>query len=533
MTTAVADVEQLESELTNRFAGDFPYYARNCLTIRTKEAETRPLRFNRSQRFVHDRVEEQRARLGLVRAMILKSRQVGISTYLSGRSYYRTTFGRNVRAFILTHLDDATDNLFGMVKRFHENVPDFVRPRTGASNAKELVFPGLDSGYRVSTAGNKSVGRSHTLQIFHGSEVAFWPNAADHLGGVLQAIPHARGTEVFLESTANGIGNIFHQMWVKAERGENEFIPIFVPWFWHEEYRREAPTGWMPPPEWTEYAETHGLTLGQVFWAFMKNNELAVATSNRAGEICWLFRQEYPATAQEAFQTSGVNSFVPGDAVLRARKRTVVGAGPIVLGVDVARGGDDKSAIVDRQGRRLGGHVCRKVDYGKNIMPLVGEVIRIVREMRISGLNLARIVVDSTGVGGGVHDALHEQLGSDLVMGIEFGGGALQKDRYANRRAEIWDEMRQWFISEAGVGCPDDDDFQQDVCAPAWGTGQMTRFRSDGCLIMEEKPHMKKRLSFSPDYGDAAALTFAVNYDEFMPPMAGAPPFAGQGGWML
>jgi hypothetical protein len=484
-------------------------------------------------------MDDQIARTGKVRLVILKSRQVGISTFLAGRTYHKTTFRKGFQAFVLTQDDDTTTNLFGMVKRFHDNVPDFVKPITGASNAKQLIFTRLDSGYLVSTAGNKATGRGHTVQIFHGSEVSRWPNAEEHVAGVLQAIPDAPGTEVYLESTADGVNNLFHSKWKDAVRGIGDFEAIFIPWFWHEEYNRDdAAPDWRPPVEFADYANLHDLTRGQTYWAWLKNIELAQSVGGKADEICWKFRQEYPATAEEAFQTAGTNSFIRGDLVFKARRSKAVGSGPIILGVDVARGGDDKSALIDRQGRRLGGHVCKKLDYGKDAMPLVGDIVRLVKDMRQQGNPIKKIVVDATGVGGPVYDRLKEQLGDDLVLGIEFGGSARNRDRYANRRAEMWDTMMRWFLNEADVAMPDNDELQSDLCAPAWGTkdtgsAQMTRFRSDGTLIIEDKDHMRRRLKFSPDYGDAAAMTFAVNFDEFYSSqMAWTPPVLGAGAWM-
>jgi hypothetical protein len=501
-----------------------------------------PLVFNRSQRKLHEKIEEQRAKTGMVRILVLKSRQVGISTYFCGRSYHKTTHRKGFRTFVLTQEDDTTNALFGMVKRFHDNVPDMVRPITGASNSKELIFSRMDSGYLVSTAGNKSTGRGHTIQIFHGSEVSRWPNADEHVAGVLRSVPRVPGSEVYLESTANGVNNFFHSTWQAAVKGEGDFQGIFIPWFWHEEYTRaDVPPDWRPPGEFAEYGDLHELTRGQLYWAYMENQPLAVATGGTPDQLAWLFRQEFPATAEEAFQTAGTNSFIRGELVLRARKAGTLGYGPIVLGVDVARGGDDKSALIDRQGRCLGGHVFKKFDYGKDVMPLVGEIIKIVGEMRRNGTPLACIVVDSTGVGGGVFDRLREQLGEKLVRGVEFGGRPMHRDRYANRRAEMWDQMLQWFGNEAGVSVPDSEDLQSDLCAPAWGDhkskngqSQMTRYRSDGALLLEDKDHMKRRLKFSPDYGDAAALTFAVSFDEFVNADAGyVPQSIGPGGWML
>jgi len=149
-------------------------------------------------------------------------------------------------------------------------------------------------------------------------------------------------------------------------------------------------------------------------------------------------------------------------------------------------------------------------------------------------------VVDSTGVGGGVYDVLREQLGDELVFGVDFGGRALNRDRYANRRAEMWDHLRQAFTEEAALSIPDNEDLQSDLCAPAWGkadqrSGQqlMTRYRLDGTLVLEDKDHIRRRLKFSPDWGDAAAMTFAVSFDEFLLTMPAAEAVMGPGAWML
>src|ERR1700730_12885281 len=129
-----------------RFATDYAYFAPECLKIRAKAGAITPFCLNRAQLFIHARLEEQRAATGRVRALILKGRQQGCSTYVGGRFYHRAIHGRGLRVFILTHEDAATKNLFDMVDRFHTHCPDDVRPRTGAANAKELSFDEIDSG---------------------------------------------------------------------------------------------------------------------------------------------------------------------------------------------------------------------------------------------------------------------------------------------------------------------------------------------------------------------------------------------------
>lgn len=499
----MSSLSDREKEIFQKLKDDFAHYSAKCLRIRTKAGTIVPFQLNRSQRYLHQRLEEQLKRTGKVRAIVLKGRQVGISTYIAGRFYWKISHKFGFRAFILTHLDTASDNLFGIAKRYHESCPELMRPETGKANAKELSFSKLDSGYKVATAGSAEVGRSETIQLFHGSEVAFWPNAQNHSAGIRQAIANVDGTEDIRESTANGIGNAFYAEWKAAERGDSEYEAIFIPWFWHEEYAREAPEDWTAPEAWLSYATAYDLTLEQTYWAWLKNRELAIVAGGTPEEPCWQFRQEYPANADEAFQTSGEQSFIDPVVVLGARKHRATAYGAVVLGVDPARGGGDKTGIIDRQGRQMGLRVCRRLD-SHDLMATAGEIQRIARE-----INAQKIVVDTTGLGAGLYDRLRELLGS-MVDGVNFGASAWDKVHYANRRAEIWDNMRQWFDDPAGVQIPDSDELQGDLCSIIRGPGA-TRFNSSGQLILEPKEHVRERLTFSPDLGDAAALTFAID----------------------
>ena len=516
-----------ERAIRQKLKDDFGHYATKCLRIRTKAGDVNAFRLNSSQRYLHERLEAQLRTKGKVRALVLKGRQVGISTYIGGRFYWKITHKFGVRAFILTHLDTASDNLFGMARRFHEGCPDLVRPETGKANAKELSFAKLDSGYKVATAGSSEVGRSETIQLFHGSEVAFWPNAENHSAGIGQAIANAPDTEDIRESTANGIGNSFYSQWKAAERGDSEYEAIFIPWFWHEEYSTAPPAGWEPPIAFLDYEQAHGLTRDQHYWAWLKNRDMATIAGGSAEEPCWKFKQEYPATAEEAFQTAGDLAFIEPVKVLKARKSHVEGYGPIILGVDPARGGGDKTGLIDRQGRRMGANVCRRID-NNDLMATAGDIQREVR--RLLPLGLKKVVIDTTGLGAGLYDRLREILG-DLVEGVNFGARAFDPEAYANRRAEMWDGLRAWFDDPAGVQVPDEDVFQGDVCAPQRGNGA-TRFNSSGQLILEPKDKIRERLLFSPDLGDAAALTFAVDMSLLNEPIEDTERSYGESAWM-
>lgn len=475
---------------------DLEFYARNCLSIRTKGGSINGLAFNRAQRYIHAKLEEQRAKTGKVRALILKGRQQGCSTYVAARFYHRSTMSRGVRVFILTHEDAATQNLFEMVNRYHEHAPEFVKPVTGKANAKELTFEKLDSAYKVGTAGTKGVGRSSTIQLFHGSEVAFWPNADTHAAGVLQAVPNMPGTEVILESTANGVGNFFHQRWRDAETNGGDFTAIFVPWFWQEEYRTAPPESFTLDDEEAYYQEAYKLDEEQMAWRRAKIAELGDPI---------LFKQEYPATAAEAFQMSGHDSFIAPELVVKARKSSVQPGGPLVIGYDPAWMGDDRHAMAWRQGRRL-----MRVEYRSKLSTMEG--VGWAKHV-IDAEKPARMFVDVGGVGAGIYDRLCEMGYEKVVRPINFGSAPLeppQRDRDGrpsggplNRRAEMWLKSKQWLEEPGGVQIPDEDSLQADACGPSYRYDSLTR------LLIEKKEDMRRRGVRSPDGWDAVVLTFA------------------------
>lgn len=492
-----------------RLNDDFPYFARNFLKIRTKSGEVLPFVLNRAQVRLHEILEEQRRRRGRVRAVILKGRQMGSSTYIQGRYFWRIwrRQGQGLKAFILTHEQPATDNLFKMTKRFQDLAPEGLAHGTIAANAKELAFSGRDSSYLVATAGTKGVGRSDTLQLFHGSEVAFWPNAEDHIDGVEQAIADEPGTERILESTANGIGNVFQRRYAAAQRGASEEEAIFLPWYWDSGYEEPPPEGWQAPSKWAEYQEANGLSDAQLYWAFSKSRSQATAIGQSSDEPCWKFKQEYPANANEAFQTAG-NSFIPSVGVATARRNKVIPQGPLIIGVDPARGGGDKTGVVSRRGRSIGDLICETWDFN-DLMMTAGKLVGIIKMHRPDAVN-----IDVGGLGAGVYDRLNELGYGRIVNAVNFGSspvgvGPTGDELYENRRAEMWDVMRDWFDDPAGVAIPDSDALQGDLTAPVWGQGA-TRHKSNNELVLEPKDHIRQRLGFSPDLGDAAALTFAV-----------------------
>lgn len=489
-----------QEERRLKLKNDYELYAAVHLKIRTKSGLIKPFEFNSAQKLLDKKIEQQKAELGRVRALILKGRQQGCSTYVGGRFYHQTTHRRGLRTFILTHEQEATTNLFDMVERFHELMhPDF-KPHIGASNRKELLFDQLDSGYRVGTAGTKGVGRSATIQLFHGSEVAFWPHADTHAAGILQAVPKEQGTEIILESTANGLGNLYHQMWQQAEVGGNDYLPIFIPWFIQAEYRDEVPQAFELDDDEAIYRDLHGLDLEQMVWRRKKIIEL--------GDIL-LFKQEYPATADEAFQTTGIESFIPGEIVLRARRQPQYETkSTIVAGFDPAREGDDRDAFIYRQALNAFG-----LEYkGFNTFP--EKLSYCIEKLKKKDPYIHTLFIDYGGGGWEIGGMLREAGFGDRIKIINFGSNAGQKDAYKNKRAEMYGELKKWLADEnEPPSIPDDDALHADLTAASYSYDSRTR------LKLERKAEIKKRFLRSPDGADALALTFASPID----PHAGEP----------
>ncbi|MGE0255063.1 MAG: hypothetical protein AB7N54_13150 [Alphaproteobacteria bacterium] len=492
-----------ERAIRQRLKDDLPHYAAKCLRVRTESEALRPLAFTRAQLAVHAALEAQRRETGRVRALVVKARKTGVSTYVCARHFHRATHERGARAFILAHSAATSAALFAIVRRFHAHLPAAVRPRTRSANARGLEFGGLDSGYGVATAGTREVGRGDTIQLFHGSEAAFWPAAGGHVAGALTAVPDAPGSEIVLESTANGVGGPFHALVQEALAGRGDFRVVFLPWFDHERYRLPRTEGFRPSPAWAAYGAAHGLAADRLAWAFARNALLAAANGDDpdAGP-CPQFRQEFPATVDEAFQAGGTHALIDGDTVARARRFAApepAPGTPVILGLDVARnaGGGDLSWLIDRCGRRLGGRV-NEHRRSADTMEIAGW---LARALEATGADMA--FVDAGGGGAAVYDRLVELGFRRRVTLVHFGGRAGEPRRYANKRAEMGALLRDWLADAGGAQLPDDDLLHRHLCAPGF------RWNSNDQLVLEAKDDIRARLGFSPDGFDAAALTFA------------------------
>lgn len=198
------------------------------------------------------------------------------------------------------------------------------------------------------------------------------------------------------------------------------------------------------------------------------------------------------------FPRGGSTQFIPGDLVAAARSRVAEGYSkmPVILAVDVARFGDNKSVICKRQGRKA--EFIGKF-YGVDTQVLGGKV-----QEAIDREHPDAVVIDGDGIGGAVYDFLKARGYDRKTSLVEFHGGHAPQDpnKYLNRRAEVWGEMKDWLV---GGDIPDEASIDTDLTGPDYGY-HPTR----GCIALETKDEMRSRGVDSPDEGDALAMSFAV-----------------------
>lgn len=484
----------LDLEKLQRLKDDLPYFARNFLKIKTKNAGIVPFVLSNIQLDAYNQIEKRKRAGKPVKIIFLKSRQVGMSTLTEARFFSKILFNRAKNAFVLADKSDSAHNIFKMAKRYYDNLPDGLKISLLRDSTEELAFS-TDSSFRVGTAGSKAVGRSMTINYFHGSEVAFWANANDIVSGMLQTIPDNPESELILESTANGTsgeGAYFYNMVQSGLDPKSDFLTLFYAWYQQNEYRRAI----IEPVQWNdeelELKALYNLDDEQLMWRRAK------LLSDFKGRE-YLFKQEYPSSIQEAFVTTS-NALIPLNFIELSRKNVLSGEGmPIIIGVDPARS-SDRTIITIRQGRV----VQKFYRYEKmDNVRLAGIILRLIQ-----ALNPARVFIDY-GHGTGVFDILNSQGVSSIIELVQFGSAAYDNKKYMNRRAEMYDKMRSWYIQEGGVFIKDQEfieEFVRDISI----IPDLKVSDSTGRYSLEKKENIVKGTEIhSTDFADSLALTFA------------------------
>jgi hypothetical protein len=353
MATA-AEVEALRQRLTY----DTKFWAEQCAVVRREDKQAVRLIPRPWQVTFDDVLERQRAAGQPMRAIILKARKLGFSTWVQAKAMQRITMLEAQYAVIVGQDRPTSGVLFDMAKLIYERLPSdpmladmifgesttkgapfSVRPqwigggetRSGAKwmSLGQKARPSDASIYETRTAGSKGAGRGYTPSIIHASEVAHWEDPEFKVG-LMESLPTLPETIAVFESTANGF-NDFHTMWQRAVEGAEDedlggyYAPLFFGWQDNPAYARQFASDQARDrfertvgdidgggdPEEVELAEAFGLSLEQLFWRRSKVNE-----PQMSGDLD-KFHQEYPATPEQAFIGSGQPVF-PGILVGRA-----------------------------------------------------------------------------------------------------------------------------------------------------------------------------------------------------------------------
>ncbi|WP_279175092.1 terminase [Parasutterella excrementihominis] len=233
------------------------------------------------------------------------------------------------------------------------------------------------------------------------------------------------------------------------------------------------------------------------------NKEQIKKWADEYGEDSDFFR----VRVRGVFPSVSSRQFIPTDtaqsaALLSLEHNTATAA---IIGVDVARFGDDDSVIYTRIGK---GYLPIKRFHGLSTTDLVAKVKVHFESVKKLGFPADRIYifVDEGGVGGGPKDMLRDD--GYPVRGVQFGEKADDPQTYSRKREEMWGRMKQW-LSDGGT-IPNDRDLVEDLIAPEYD------ILPGGQVKLETKKDMKKRGLRSPDAADALALTFAFKIEEYI-----------------
>lgn len=239
--------------------------------------------------------------------LVLKSRQQGFTTLVTAYQLSCSILNRNFQGFTLADKSDNSEAIFQNKAKFpYSQLPEVLKPTEKYNNRKQLLFEKINSSWAVDTA-TKDVGRSRTVNFFHGSECAFWKDGISPIQGALGEAFTKNCIKIY-ESTANGY-NDYQKMW-----NSGVHINCFYEWWRTSEYRLslynkeieaefrsdiDTKQGWIwDRLRWLRDAKN--LDIEQLYWYWNKYDKLL----NKD-----LIKQEYPCTPQEAFLLSGKNVF--------------------------------------------------------------------------------------------------------------------------------------------------------------------------------------------------------------------------------
>lgn len=256
---------------------------------------------------------------GIIRSLSLKPRQAGWSTLIAGINTHRTCTTKSYKGIVIADKFARTQAVHSIYTTYIDNLPAQLRPMIAKRNDSEILFdnpnpserlskPGLGSGFLTETAQDENSGKSSSRQWAHLSEYGFYPYASALDQSVQNSIGLHKGTAIFKESTANGMGGIgasFYEQWIAAERGDYIYKPFFVAWYEVDDYAMNVPMGFRRTKEESELVKRCPNIQDQnLVWRRMKIREIYTGTESGLSPE-ELFVQDFCSYPEEAFLSSG------------------------------------------------------------------------------------------------------------------------------------------------------------------------------------------------------------------------------------
>ncbi|WP_047490967.1 terminase [Terriglobus sp. TAA 43] len=444
------------------------FLAEHMLCVRDRSGLLKPLRANVAQRRYEARRDAEN--------IVLKARQMGMSTWIAGRFLLKTLFIPGTTTLMVANTQESAEALFAMVQRMWENLPTPLQSgigKRGRANARQMTFPAMDSEFRVASAGEPNAGRGLSVTNLHCSEMARWQgDSSETLAGLRAAL--APGGELVLESTPNGAYGCFYEQWQQAET--SGMVRHFFPWWYEPAYVGARVADFTEEEE--VLVQREGLTAEQVGF----RRELA----RRFGAMRV---QEFAEDAVSCFRESG-DCFFDRDALAACAKDMnapmdvrrngalqvwlpAVPGRRYIAAVDVAGGGSggDYSAVqvVDI----ATGMQCAELQMKMSPRDLAKAAAEIAHEY-----NGAMLVVERNNHGAAVLAYLEQERGANVFVDRDGLPGwltdvasrprmlsalavLLSSSRSLFQGERLLAEMRSFVVDERGrpaaaVGCHDD-----------------------------------------------------------------------------
>jgi hypothetical protein len=454
-----------------------------CLKIRTKEGELIPFKLNKFQKSLIRSVLGTLSRGSRAFIVILKGRQLGISTVCRGLMLWRALHFPGQQCVFSAHE-------MGLIKRNMTLIREMIE---SLSPVLGYPVPNITSETRIGwkhgstilpqVPGGKSEGRGMPVNFLHCSEADFYDSIQEgtwerFMGGVMPAIPR-RGSIVIVESTCQG-RKALYDLYSKSLVPHSEWQHLFFPWYEEEQYVSDNRNNLSS----NELAlqKKYNLTDGQInFWADF---------SRQCGELMAL--REYPFCIEDAFTVSGSKSLITPRLVEQSTARStwpLQEREPVIMGLDPSRM-RDATGVAIRQGRNML-EVCE--------IPPLEDAYRLADAVQAYIVNYKVNVIncDSGGMGSAFIDVLR-RVARRFITPVDFSAKPRNTEKYFNMRAEMYDGLRQW-LAEGGKLSANTALIRELLAIEI-------NDRREGRLLLEPK----HKLSKSPNMADACALTMTA-----------------------